>query len=92
MKKILIFVMLSLIAGAVFAQTIEVKVKGMVCSFCAQGLDKKFKAEPSIETVKVELKKQLLSLTLKENSQLTDEQIKAVVTDAGYNVDSIIRK
>ena len=72
-------------------EKVNVKVKGMVCSFCAQGLDKKFKAEPAVEKVSVSLKDKAIRLELKDGQALDDEKIKKLVQDAGYNVHSISR-
>lgn len=69
----------------------KVSVNGMVCGFCAQGITKKFKAEPAIETVDVNLGQKLVKLTFKEKQNLADEKITGLLKDAGYNVDKIER-
>jgi mercuric ion binding protein len=63
----------------------------MVCSFCAQGLTKKFKAEPAVETGKVTLSDKLIRLTLKDKQTMADEKIKKIIEEAGYDVQSIER-
>lgn len=68
---------------------ITLLVKGMVCSFCAQGIEKKLYSEPAVETVKVSLKDKTVVLTLKEGMNLSNEKIKQLLTDAGYTVDKI---
>jgi copper chaperone CopZ len=70
---------------------VQVRVKGMVCSFCAQGLDKKFRAVPAVEDVKVTLSDKIIRLKLKSGEALADDTIKKIVKDAGYNVESIQR-
>ena len=70
---------------------IDVTVKGMVCSFCVQGIEKKFKGESSVDNVKVNLDESLLSIWLKENQPLSDERIESLVKDSGYNVAEIKR-
>ncbi len=72
-------------------ETVHVKVKGMVCSFCAQGLSKAFKLEPAIEKIEVVMKKKTLSLKLKEGATLDDKTITQFITDSGYNVEKIER-
>lgn len=74
------------------ARHVEIRVKGMVCSFCAQGLDKKFRAQPEVENVNVTLKDKLIRLTIKDGQDMTDDRIQKLVEDAGYNVDVISRK
>lgn len=70
---------------------IDVTVKGMVCSFCVQGIEKKFKGESSVDNVKVNLDESLVSIWLKDNQVLSDDRIEALVKDSGYNVAEIKR-
>lgn len=79
---------LSLLSFSARAAETTVKVKGMVCSMCAQGIEKKFKGA-GMEKVQVNLSDKLVHL---EGKNLTDEEIKKIITEAGYNVDSITRK
>ena len=73
------------------AKPISVQVKGMVCAFCAQGIEKKFKALPEISTIKVSLETKLVSLDTKDGKDLTDEKISKIINDAGYDVVKIER-
>ncbi len=86
MKKLLLLA--ALFAFPVFAGETFISVKGMVCSMCAQGIEKKFKGE-GVESVHVDLDTKIVHLTGKE---LTDETITKLITEAGYNVASIKRK
>jgi copper chaperone CopZ len=72
-------------------QEIKVAVKGMVCGFCAQGIEKKFSAEPSVEKVKVSLSDKQVTLTLKDGQGISDDLIKKILSDAGYNVEKVER-
>jgi copper chaperone CopZ len=74
------------------AEAISVQVKGMVCAFCAQGIEKKFKENPDVSKVSVSLQTKLIDLEIKEGKVLSDENIKTVVTDSGYDVVKIERK
>lgn len=73
------------------AKPISVQVKGMVCGFCAQGIEKKFKALPEVEKVHVSLETKLVAVDTKEGKDVTDDQIKKIVTDSGYEVVKIER-
>ena len=53
------------------AQKVDVTVGGMVCSFCAQGITKKFKARPEVEAVKVTLADQKGTSLWRTRSQRT---------------------
>lgn len=93
MKKLNLFVIAMLALSTVWAAPaqIDVTVNGMVCSFCAQGITKKFKAKPEVQDVKVELEHQKVYLTIKEGSELSDVDITKTLEKAGYNVDKIER-
>ena len=72
-------------------EDIRIFVKGMVCSFCVQGVEKQFKKQDSIEKVEVDLEDSLVSIWLKEGQQISDEKIDSLIKDSGYNVESIER-
>ena len=88
-----ILITVFLLSQAAFSAGKEVKigVAGMVCSFCAQGITKKFKAEPSVEMVDVKLGEKMVKLILKDNQLISDEHIREILKDAGYNVEKIER-
>lgn len=75
-----------------FARTVEVKVNGMVCSFCGQGITKKFSARPEVNKVDVSLKNKIVKLDLKDQQDLKDEEIQRILTESGYEVEKIERK
>lgn len=91
MKKmlVLIFMVSSLSA---FAGEVNVKVSGMVCSMCAQGIQKKFSNETSIKTLNVNMDEKLVTIHTHEGKDIADETIKKLITEAGYNVANITRK
>jgi len=74
------------------SNTIQIQVNGMVCSFCAQGIEKKFKAEEAVEKVTVKLEDHQVILAIRDDKPLTDEKIKSLLTDSGYTVEKIERK
>ena len=81
-----------LLSTAAFAKDVQVTVKGMVCSFCAQGIKKKFSSEEAVKNVDVNLENHLVTLQLKEGAELTDAKIQEALKDAGYTVEKIDRK
>ncbi len=83
-----LFLLATLFALPAFAGEMTVNVKGMVCSMCAQGLEKKF-TEAGINKVHVDLDQKLVHL---EGKDLTDDEIKKIVTWAGYVAGDISRK
>ncbi|MCM2353286.1 MAG: heavy-metal-associated domain-containing protein [Pseudobdellovibrio sp.] len=86
MKKLFIATML--LASTVFAKPltgeVHVKVKGMVCAFCAQGLTKTFKKMPEVEKVNVSLEEKFVHLVLKKDASLEDTKIIDAIKEAGY--------
>ena len=74
------------------SKEIRVSVKGMVCAFCAQGITKKFKREPSVSHVEVSLEKKFVTIETKGNEDLSDEKINQILKDSGYSVERIERQ
>lgn len=86
MKKL--FITTLFLSSLAFAKPmtgeVHVKVKGMVCAFCAQGLTKAFKKLPEVQDVKVSLEEKYVQLTLKKDTSLEDTKILDTIKDAGY--------
>lgn len=81
-----------LVTALVFAKTPEktvVKVHGMVCSFCAQGIEKKFKAREEISSVSVDLDTKTVDLQFKDGKSMGEDDIKKMIQASGYDVVSI---
>ena len=51
----LTLVILAGLSVSAFAETIHTTVNGMVCAFCATGIEKTFRKQPEVNTVKVDL-------------------------------------
>ena len=75
-----------------FAGEIQVKVNGMVCSLCAQGIQKKFKAYSEVKAVDVNLDNKIVKIETQEGKDLSDEVLTKIIKEAGYNVAKIERK
>lgn len=92
MKKLLITLMLTAMAPAAFAvTTLKAEVNGMVCAFCAKGIEKKLKALPEGQAAFVDLKSRVVAFQLKDGQTLTDEKFNKVIQDAGYSVTKVER-
>ena len=92
MKKLLLTTVLatSLLSNVVFAaQTIKANVNGMVCAFCAQGIEKKIRALSQTKDVYVNLKQRIVAVELKDGQTLSNDTVKDLIKDAGYDVTSI---
>ncbi len=65
-------------------QEIKVGVKGMVCAFCAQGIEKNFLKQPEVSKVEVSLENKFVKLKFKEGQILPKEKIAEILKEAGY--------
>ena len=68
-------------------QIVEVKIKGMVCSFCAQGLQKGIGKLEEVEKVEINLKKGYVKITVKKGETLPMDEVKEIIKNAGYLVN-----
>jgi len=82
---------LSLASSGAWAnvQSIKAEVNGMVCAFCAQGIEKKMRALPQTREVYVDLKNKVVAVELKEGQQLAHDTVRTAIKDAGYDVPKI---
>lgn len=78
-------------ASAAYATTIEMGVKGLVCAFCAQGIEKKLRKLPATADVVVSLEQHLVAVALKDGQDIPDSDLRKSLTDAGYTVTTIQR-
>jgi copper chaperone CopZ len=90
-KAILLAFIFLLLPSLSIAEEITVTVKGMVCSFCAQGIKKTFSKFPEVESVTPDLDKNLVTIVTKEGFNLSDEKVTELITDAGFEVAQIER-
>jgi len=91
MKKLIsiLFLALSMTSISAFANTLKLTVNGMVCAFCAQGIEKKVKALPETKDVYVNLKAHLVAIELKDGQKISNDTVTRIIKDAGYDVTAI---
>ena len=89
--QLLLAVTLLAVAAGSAAATIEMTVNGLVCAFCAQGIEKKLKKFPATADVLVSLEHRLVAVSLKDGQDITDADLRKALTDAGYTVKEISR-
>ena len=82
-----------LLVGSVSANsaTVEMHVNGLVCAFCAQGIEKKLRKLPATADVVVSLEQRLVAVALKDGQDVPDADLRKAMTDAGYTVTAIER-
>jgi copper chaperone CopZ len=93
MKRFQFLLAMTLLAVATssMAATIEMTVNGLVCAFCAQGIEKKLKKFPATAEVMVNLEHRLVAVALKDGQDIPDADLRKALTDAGYTVKTISR-
>jgi len=90
MKKIIIALVLGILAlSSVAATSIKVTVNGMVCAFCAQGIEKRLSKMGATKEVLVDLKKKTVAVEAKDGQALDAKAISEEIVDAGYDVVKI---
>jgi len=93
MKTRLITLILAFgLTTVVSAETIHTTVNGMVCAFCATGIEKTFRKQPEVQSVKVDLPSKQVTIRTKPGKTLSDAKIKEVVTYSGYTMGKIVRE
>jgi len=86
MKKILI--LFTLLTTSVFAATQKIEVNGMVCAFCAQGIELSLSKIETTRDVYVNLDEGFVILE-SINDGVSEDKIKNIIVDSGYDVTKI---
>lgn len=73
------------------ADTIEMSVNGLVCGFCAAGVEKTLRTNPATQDVVISLEHRLVAVTTKPGADIPDETLRKVLADSGYDVKAIVR-
>ena len=91
MKLKYLLLALTLLATTAGATTIEMTVNGLVCGFCAQGIEKTLRKNAATADVLVSLENRLVAVTTKEGTDIADTELRKALTNAGYDVKAITR-
>jgi copper chaperone CopZ len=87
----ILIALLCLASTSATATTIEMNVNGLVCAFCAQGIEKQLRKFPATADVIVSLEKKLVAVALKDDQDIPDADLRRALTNAGYTVKAIER-
>jgi mercuric ion binding protein len=71
------------------ATSVKATVNGMVCAFCAQGIEKRLSKLPAAKAVYVDLKEKIVAVEAKEGQTLDGHLISQEIKDAGYDVSRL---
>jgi mercuric ion binding protein len=90
MKKFIIALVMGIAAiSSMAANSVKVTINGMVCAFCAQGIEKRISKMGATKDVFVDLKKKTVAVEAKDGQLLDAKAISAEIVDAGYDVVKI---
>lgn len=90
MKKLFAVIVLAAMSlPALAATSMKATVNGMVCAFCAQGIEKRLSKMPGTKAVLVDLKRRFVVVEPNEGMTLDEKLIIAEIKDAGYDVVSV---
>jgi copper chaperone CopZ len=90
LRRVLIS-LLFLASASAQAATIEMNVNGLVCAFCAQGIEKQLRKFPATADVVVSLEQKVVAVALKDGQDIPDTELRRALTNAGYTVKGIQR-
>ncbi|MGB0719975.1 MAG: heavy-metal-associated domain-containing protein [Bdellovibrionales bacterium] len=89
--RIFLFALLMMVSGvSAYAQStahkdLLITVNGMVCDFCAQAVWKVFEKYDAVGSVDIDLDKGLVTVHLKPDQSLSQDEIDHAITYAGYD-------
>lgn len=89
--KSVVFALLVGVSSAASARTIQMDVNGLVCGFCAQGIEKSLRTLPATRGVFVSLADRLVAVEVKDDADIDDAVLRRTLTNAGYTVKAIRR-
>ena len=67
-------------------KSLKLQVNGMVCSFCAQGIEKRLKALPAAGPIFIDLRNKVVAVEPLPGQALDSERVASEVREAGYEV------
>ncbi|MEZ4846743.1 MAG: heavy metal-associated domain-containing protein [Bdellovibrionota bacterium] len=88
-KYIAILFVLIVMPMSVWAEAYTLTVEGLVCDFCAQGIEKKLGKEfkdQKIKDIKVDLNNKTVTF---DADKIDQEKLKELIKSAGYNLKAI---
>ena len=68
------------------ASSLKLQVNGMVCSFCAQGIEKRLKSLPDTGAIFIDLRNNVVAVEPRAGQKLDAQRVAAEVREAGYDV------
>jgi len=67
----------------------NMRVDGLACPFCADGIEKKFTKTEGVESVDINLQKGLVIIKTAEGKTFKENTLKEIINDAGFTMKSV---
>lgn len=80
------------IAPLAYAGEITAQVEGMVCVSCAQGIEHALKERDEVAAVKIDVEAHRVQITTRPDTDLSDDDLRAIIDEAGFEVSKITRE
>ena len=71
--------------------TVQLLVDGMVCPFCAYGLEKRLKGLAGVDVLVMRISDGLVQIREKDGFRLTQEELRREVEKAGFTLHEMVR-
>ncbi len=69
---------------------LKLEVNGLACPFCAYGLEKKLRNDiKGLEDLDINIEKGFVTFSFIKENKPTEEKLKEIVSDAGFQADTI---
>ena len=86
MKKINIILIFLMIGNVLISQTpVQMKVDGMSCGFCVNGVKKKLATAKEVENIDVQLETATVTFTVKKGVKVNKQKYLDLIEKAGYD-------
>lgn len=76
-------------ASAADAPTVKFSVNGMVCAFCAQGIEKRLVKMPETGQLYINLARKIVAVEPKAGKAIDIDKVRHEITEAGYDVTRV---
>lgn len=70
---------------------VNIKVNGLVCDFCARAVEKVFSKKEEVSAINVDLDNGKITIAMKDNKSINDEDLTKLIKDSGYDLVKIDR-
>jgi len=82
---------LALNISSSFAEVIKISIPEMECANCSNAIENRLKQEKDITKISIDLKQRAVSVETAESVKISDERIRELVKDSGFEAKEIVR-